>query len=185
MDCVFWRNTKGPTGPLQRGQGPGRICLRPAGMPDGRHLRGSCDGLQTSYVNYYHLKAGSEQYEAVKNSNIVSILTAITGATEGTDLSKVDLAAAASNYMLSAGLSQAELDSLRANLAKNYSLPAEESPAEPPGPDTCGRNPSRSDAGTGHLHRRRRRLPLEHRPEALRHRHPLAGALRGQPHHHP
>lgn len=86
----------------------------------------------TSYVNYYHLEAGSEQYEAVKNSNIVSILTAITGATEGTDLSKVDLAAAASDYMLSAGLSQTELDALRANLAKDYSLPAEESPAEPP-----------------------------------------------------
>ena len=34
----------------------------------------------TTYVNYYHLEAGSEQYEAVKNSNIVSILTTITGA---------------------------------------------------------------------------------------------------------
>ena len=39
----------------------------------------------TTYVNYYHLEEGSEQYEAVKNSNIVSILTNITGAAEGID----------------------------------------------------------------------------------------------------
>ena len=28
----------------------------------------------TTYVNYYHLEEGGEQYEAVKNSNIVAIL---------------------------------------------------------------------------------------------------------------
>ena len=37
----------------------------------------------TTYVNYYHLEEGGEQYEAVKNSNIVSILTNITGAAGG------------------------------------------------------------------------------------------------------
>ncbi len=52
----------------------------------------------TTYVNYYHLEEGGEQYEAVKNSNIVSILTNITGAAEGTDLTTVDLAAAAEDY---------------------------------------------------------------------------------------
>ena len=86
----------------------------------------------TTYVNYYHLEAGSEQYEAVKNSNIVSILTTITGAKEGTDLSKVDLAAAAADYIRSAGLTQAELDALRTNLSKDYTLPTEETPADPP-----------------------------------------------------
>ena len=86
----------------------------------------------TTYVNYYHLEAGSEQYEAVKNSNIVSILTTITGAKEGADLSKVDLAAAAADYIRSAGLTQAELDALQANLSKDYNLPTEETPAESP-----------------------------------------------------
>ena len=70
----------------------------------------------TTYVNYYHLEEGSEQYEAVKNSNIVSILTNITGAAEGTDLTTVDLAAAAEDYMLDAGLT---------------ADPAEETPEEP------------------------------------------------------
>ena len=63
----------------------------------------------TTYVNYYHLEEGSEQYEAVKNSNIVSILTNITGAAEGTDLTTVDLAAAAEDYMLDAGLTADEV----------------------------------------------------------------------------
>lgn len=88
----------------------------------------------TTYVNYYHLEEGSEQYEAVKNSNIVSILTNITGAAEGTDLTTVDLAAAAEDYMLDAGLTADEVTALKANLAKDYTVeteaPAEETPAE-------------------------------------------------------
>ena len=44
----------------------------------------------------------------------------------------MDLAAAAADYIRSAGLTQAELDTLRANLSKDYSLPTEETPAEPP-----------------------------------------------------
>lgn len=48
-----------------------------------------------TYENYYHLAKGSEQYEAVKSSNIVSILEAITATPKGGDLSRVDLAAAA------------------------------------------------------------------------------------------
>ena len=89
----------------------------------------------TTYVNYYHLEEGSEQYEAVKNSNIVSILTNITGAAEGTDLTTVDLAAAAEDYMLDAGLTADEVTALKANLAKDYTVeteaPAEETPEEP------------------------------------------------------
>ena len=88
----------------------------------------------TTYENYYHLEAGSEQYEAVKNSNIVSILEIITGSEKGADLSKVDLAAAAENYLKAIGLTEAESDALYENLAKDYSLPAEEpeKPAEEP-----------------------------------------------------
>ena len=75
------------------------------------------------------------QYEAVKNSNIVSILTNITGAAEGTDLTTVDLAAAAEDYMLDAGLTADEVTALKANLAKDYTVeteaPAEETPEEP------------------------------------------------------
>ena len=92
-----------------------------------------------TYVNYYHLEEGSEQYEAVKNSNIVSILTNITGAAEGTDLSTVDLAAAAEDYMLDDGLTADEISALKANLAQDYTAEVEtpvEEPVEEPAEET-------------------------------------------------
>jgi len=84
----------------------------------------------TTYVNYYHLTEDSEQYAAVKNSNIVSILEAITGSEKGADLSKVDLAEAAGEYLADIGLSEEEAAALKDNLSKDYELPA---PAEEPG----------------------------------------------------
>ncbi|MGN0713154.1 MAG: tyrosine-protein phosphatase, partial [Anaerovoracaceae bacterium] len=77
------------------------------------------DYMQT-YINYYHLEKGSEQYIAVKNSNIDSTLRMITGSSDNTDLAKVDLAAAAKRYMKSIGLSDAECEALHSNLAKDY-----------------------------------------------------------------
>ena len=84
----------------------------------------------TTYVNYYHLTEDSEQYAAVKNSNIVSILEAITGSEKGADLSEVDLAKAAEEYLVDIGLSEEEAAALKDNLSKDYELPA---PAEEPG----------------------------------------------------
>lgn len=90
----------------------------------------------TTYVNYYHLTEDSEQYAAVKNSNIVSILEAITGSEKGADLSEVDLAKAAEEYLADIGLSEEEAAALKDNLSKDYDLteepveePAEEEPA--------------------------------------------------------
>lgn len=93
------------------------------------------DYMQT-YLNYYHLEVGGEQYEAVKSSNIVSILETITGSAKGTDLTKVDLAAAAEAYVKGIGLTDAECAALKANLSKDYhktaeTAPAETAPAEP------------------------------------------------------
>ena len=73
-----------------------------------------------SYINYYHLEKNSEQYIAVKNSNIDSTLRMITGSSNHTDLAGADLVAAARRYMENIGLSEAECDALRANLAKDY-----------------------------------------------------------------
>ncbi len=96
-------------------------------------MGGSLDEVVADYMvtyeNYYHLEQGSEQYEAVKSSNIVSILETITGAAKGGDLTKVDLAAAAEKYVKGIGLSDAELAALKANLAKDYT-------AEPVGQET-------------------------------------------------
>ena len=80
----------------------------------------------TTYANYYHLEEGSEQYEAVKSSNIVSILELITASEKGADLTKVDLAQAAAGYLSAIGLTDEEAAALRENLSKDYVLPQEE-----------------------------------------------------------
>ena len=111
----------------------------------------------TTYVNYYHLTEDSEQYAAVKNSNIVSILEAITGSEKGADLSKVDLAKAAGEYLADIGLSEEEAAALKDNLSKDYELPApaeepgeeepaEETPAEEPEEQPAPSTPSSEDA---------------------------------------
>lgn len=75
-----------------------------------------------TYENYYHLEKGSEQYEAVKSSNIVSILETITATAKGGDLSKADLAASAERYVKGIGLSDADLAALKTNLSKDYTF---------------------------------------------------------------
>lgn len=92
-----------------------------------------------TYENYYHLTPDSEQYNAVKNSNIVSILSSITGISDRAALPTVNLADAAAAYLKKIGLTDAECAALRANLSKDYTAesaaPVEkpaETPAEPP-----------------------------------------------------
>ena len=115
------------------------------------------DDYMTTYENYYHLERGSEQYEAVKNSNIDSILSTITGA-KAAELSGTDLSAAALAYMKNIGLTDAECAALRANLAKDYvtaEVPAETpatpaAPAEKPAeiPAVPAEQPAAAPAGT-------------------------------------
>lgn len=103
----------------------------------------------TTYVNYYHLTEDSEQYAAVKNSNIVSILEAITGSEKGADLSEVDLAKAAEEYLVDIGLSEEEAAALKDNLSKDYELPApaEEPGEEEPAEETPAEEPEEQPAG--------------------------------------
>ena len=68
----------------------------------------------------FHYGKDSEQYIAVKNSNIDSTLRMITGSSDSTDLAGADLAAAARRYMENIGLSETECEALRSNLAKEY-----------------------------------------------------------------
>lgn len=92
------------------------------------------EDYMTTYGNYYHLEKDSEQYQAVQESNIVSILKAITGITDSAELKDADLAAAAADYLADIGLTQEEADALKANLAKDYTMPEEpeETPEETP-----------------------------------------------------
>ena len=109
--------------------------------------------MQT-YINYYHLEKDSEQYLAVKNSNIDSTLQMITGSSDSTNLARVDLAAAAKRYMKSIGLSDAECEVLRSNLAKDYenvdkSAPVEATATYTVMPGDCLWNISQKLYGTG------------------------------------
>ncbi len=76
----------------------------------------------TSFENYYGVKAGSEQYQAIAESNIIVTLTkVIVGAEKGTDISDVDLAKAAEGYLKDIGLTSYEILRLKARLsAKPY-----------------------------------------------------------------
>ena len=73
----------------------------------------------TSYENYYHVEKGTEQYEAVKRSNIDSMLSFIAGV-ETKDLENVDLAAKAEEFLVAIGMEKADIDTLKSKLSKNY-----------------------------------------------------------------
>ena len=89
------------------------------------------EDYMTTYVNYYHLEKGSEQYLAVQESNIIATLKTITGVTDVAVLKEADLSSAATAYFSLIGLTAEEIGALKANLAKDYALP-EEAPEETP-----------------------------------------------------
>ena len=72
-----------------------------------------------SYENYYHVEKGTEQYEAVKRSNIDSMLSFIAGV-EADNLSSVDLSAKAEEFLLAIGMEKANIDTLKSKLSKDY-----------------------------------------------------------------
>ena len=73
----------------------------------------------TSYENYYHVKKGTEQYEAVKRSNIDSMLSFIAGV-ETKDLENVDLSVKAEEFLIAIGMEKSDIDTLKSKLSKNY-----------------------------------------------------------------
>ena len=67
-----------------------------------------------SYYNYYGIGSDSPKYEAIADSNIRKSLAESFGVE---DISKADLAACANAYLLDIGMTQAEIDALKARLA--------------------------------------------------------------------
>ena len=71
-----------------------------------------------SFENYYKIKEGSKKYKAIAKSNImVSLTTVIADKKKGADLSNVDLAKAAEDYLEEIGLTSQEILRLKARLA--------------------------------------------------------------------
>ena len=77
------------------------------------------EDYMTTYENYYHIEKGSEQYEAVKKSNIDSMLSFIASI-ESDKLSQVDLSLKAEEFLLAIGMEEDTVRKLKENLAKNY-----------------------------------------------------------------
>ena len=73
----------------------------------------------TTYENNYHIEKGSEQYEAVKKSNIDNMLSFIASV-ESDKLSQVDLSLKAEEFLLAIGMEEETVRKLKENLAKNY-----------------------------------------------------------------
>lgn len=72
----------------------------------------------TTYENYYHVEKGSEQYNSIANSNIISSLTTtVCGLEKGYDISKVNLSQAAENYLKKIGMTSAEIKTLKGKLS--------------------------------------------------------------------
>ena len=77
------------------------------------------EDYMTTYENYYHIEKGSEQYEAVKKSNIDSMLSFIASV-ESDKLSQVNLSLKAEEFLLAIGMEEETVRKLKENLAKNY-----------------------------------------------------------------
>lgn len=68
-----------------------------------------------SYINYYGVKPGTEQYDVIAQ-DVIGMLKVIVG-TE--DLDKANLAVAARNYLISGGMTDKQIDGLKTNLSTN------------------------------------------------------------------
>lgn len=72
----------------------------------------------TTYENYYNVENGSEQYNSIANSNIISSLTtAVCGLEKGSDISEVNLSLAAEKYLKKIGMTSAEIKALKGKLS--------------------------------------------------------------------
>lgn len=72
-----------------------------------------------TYYNYYGVEPGTDKYEAIANSNIIKTLKSAFGVPSDYDISAVtaaDLQYGAEQYIRSIGLSDAEIEALKANL---------------------------------------------------------------------
>lgn len=71
-----------------------------------------------TYENYYGVERGSEQYNKIAASNIVTSLTTIVcGLEKGADIKETDLSKATETYLLKIGMTSAEIKVLKKNLS--------------------------------------------------------------------
>lgn len=71
-----------------------------------------------SYINYFGVETGSEQYDYI-SKDIIDMLKTIT---KTNNLDHADLAAATHNYLLSGGMTEKQIQALKANLSAPQQL---------------------------------------------------------------
>lgn len=74
------------------------------------------DYMET-YINYYHIEKGSEQYNSIAESNILESLRYIAGLEKGASLEGVDLVKASEDYLLSIGLDKEQIEAIKTILS--------------------------------------------------------------------
>jgi len=87
------------------------------------------EDYMTTYENYYKVEKGSEKYNAIAESNIITSMTTVVAKLEkGADISKVDFAKAAEDYLKRIGLTNSEIASLKEKLSVDsiYKTPSVE-----------------------------------------------------------
>lgn len=87
------------------------------------------EDYMTTYENYYKVEKDSEQYKAIAESNIIASMTTVVANLEkGADISKVDFAKAAENYLKRIGLTSDEIAALKKKLSVDsiYKTPSVE-----------------------------------------------------------
>ncbi|MCF6460410.1 tyrosine-protein phosphatase [Clostridium sp. Cult3] len=75
------------------------------------------EDYMTTYINYFGVEYGSEQYEKIAESNILESLRDIAGLEKGADLTDVDLEKAAEEYLLGIGLTEEQIKTLKEKLS--------------------------------------------------------------------
>jgi len=70
-----------------------------------------------SYINYYGVEKNSDKYYLIQGANLDAMLRSMAGLEKDADLTGVDLTAAAAKYMVSCGLSEAQVAAVKAALA--------------------------------------------------------------------
>lgn len=71
-----------------------------------------------SYINYYGVKKGTDQYKLI-SEDVIAMLKVIAGTN---DLDKVDLAAAAKKYLISGGMTEKQIEALKTNLSTQVTV---------------------------------------------------------------
>ena len=80
----------------------------------------AADYLQT-FVNFYHVEPGSRQYDVLQGEYVDRfLLKMMTGVGSRERLRTIDLQAKATSYLLGLGLTNGEVEAIRANLSKDY-----------------------------------------------------------------